>query len=156
MIPSPFFHTLSGRPSELMSIRLYSSSLSEVTRPKPAEKLLDLLREVYQLSYSSKVKDECTTFGKEVKKNLQFLAPPQVSTFSTTIRKEIETFCNKPNETRWSLRLLRNCVSPLIEIKTILGTDNPYYRRISTQIADNALYASEIEIDSAERKLNNP
>lgn len=123
---------------------------------KPVEKLLELSREVYRLSYSSKVKDECTAFGKEVKKELQFLAPPQVSTFSTTIRKEIETFCNKPNETRWSLQLLRNCVSPLIEIKTILGADNPYYRRISTQIADNALYASEAEIDSAERKLNNP
>ena len=123
---------------------------------KPVEKLLELLREIYRLSYSSKVKDECTAFGKEVKKDLQFLAPPQVSTFSTTIRKEIETFCNKPNETRWSLQLLRNCVSPLIEIKTILGADNPYYRRISTQIADNALYASEAEIDSAERKLNNP
>ena len=123
---------------------------------KPVEKLLELLREVYRLSYSSKVKDECTAFGKEVKKELQFLAPPQVSTFSTTIRKEIETFCNKPNETWWSLQLLRNCVSPLIEIKTILGADNPYYRRISTQIADNALYASEAEIDSAERKLNNP
>ena len=123
---------------------------------KPVEKLLELLREVYRLSYSSKVKDECTNFGKEVKKELQFLAPPQVSTFSTTIRKEIEIFCSKPNETRWSLQLLRNCVSPLIEIKTILGIDNPYYRRISTQIADNALYASEAEIDSAERKLNNP
>lgn len=123
---------------------------------KPVEKLLELLREVYRLSYSSKVKDECTAFGKEVKKDLQFLAPPHVSTYSTTIRKEIEAFCNKPNETRWSLQLLRNCVSALIEIKTILGADNPYYRRISTQIADNALYASEAEIDSAERKLNNP
>ena len=123
---------------------------------KPVEKLLELLREVYRLSYSSKVKDECTTFGKEVKKELQFLAPPQVSTFSTTIRKEIEVFCSKTNETRWSIQLLRNCVSPLIEIKTILGTDNSYYKRISTQIADNAIFASESEIDSAERKLNNP
>ena len=43
VIPSPFFQTLSGRPSELMSIRLYSSSLSEVTRPKPAEKLPEAL-----------------------------------------------------------------------------------------------------------------
>lgn len=43
VIPSPSFHTLSGRPSELMSIRLYSSSLSEVTRPKPAEKLPEAL-----------------------------------------------------------------------------------------------------------------
>ena len=123
---------------------------------KPVEKFLELLREVYRLSYSSKVKDECTTFGKEVKKELQYLAPPQVSMFATTIRKEIEAFCSKPNETRWSIQLLRNCVSSLIEIKTILGADNPYYKRISTQIADNALYASEAEIDSAERKLNNP
>lgn len=123
---------------------------------KPVEKLLELLREVYRLSYSSKVKEECTSFGKEVKKEVQFLAPSQVSSFSTIIRKEIEAFCSKPNETRWSLQLLRNCVSPLIEIKTILGADDPYYRRISTQIADNALYASEAEIDSAERKLNNP
>ena len=123
---------------------------------KPVEKLLDLLREVYRVSYSSKVKEDCTAFGKEVKNELQFLAPPQVSAFSTAIRNEIETFCNKSNETRWSLLLLRNCVNPLIEIKTILGVDNSYYRRISTQIADNALYASEVEIDSAERKLNNP
>ena len=43
VIPSPFFHTLSGRPSELMSIRLYSSSLSEVTMPKPAAKLPEAL-----------------------------------------------------------------------------------------------------------------
>ena len=43
VIPSPSFHTLSGRPSELMSIRLYSSSLSEVTIPKPAEKLPEAL-----------------------------------------------------------------------------------------------------------------
>ena len=43
VIPFPFFHTLSGRPSELMSIRLYSSSFSEVTMPKPAEKLPEAL-----------------------------------------------------------------------------------------------------------------
>ena len=39
MIPLSLFHTLSGRPSELMSIRLYSSSLSDVTISIPAEKL---------------------------------------------------------------------------------------------------------------------
>ena len=54
VIPSPFFQTLSGRPSELMSIRLYSSSLSEVTRPKPAEKLPEaLFISLYFLSLNS-------------------------------------------------------------------------------------------------------
>ena len=34
VIPSPFFHTLSGRPSELMSIRLYSPRFLEVNETK--------------------------------------------------------------------------------------------------------------------------
>lgn len=123
---------------------------------KPVENLLELLREVYRFSYSSKVKEECTAFGKSVKNDLQLLAPAEVSSQNLAIRKEIESFCNKPNETQWSLLLVRNCVNSLIEIKEMLGVDNAYYRHISTQIADNALYASEAEIDSAEQKLNNP
>ena len=43
MMPPASFHTLSSSPSELTSSRLYSSSLSEVTKPNPAWKLLDAL-----------------------------------------------------------------------------------------------------------------
>ncbi len=122
----------------------------------PVESLLENLREIYKISYSSKTKEECTEFGKKVKKELPYFAPSEVKSCSATIRKEVESFCAKPNETRWSLQLLQNCVSPLVEIKRLLGVDNPYYRRISTQIADNAIYACMSEIESAERKYNNP
>ena len=123
---------------------------------KPAEDLLVLLREIYRLSYSSKTKDECTEFGKKVKSDIQYLAPSQVRTHANAIRKEIESFCEKPNETRWSILLVKNTVESLTAIKAALGEDNLYYRRISTQIADNALYVSQIELDSAKRKADNP
>ena len=123
---------------------------------KPVEGLLEKLREIYRLSYSSKTKEECIEFGKRVKNEMQFLAPIEAKSFSAAIRKEIESFCSKPNETRWAQQLLRNCVAPLLEIKTMLGVGNPYYRRISTQIADDAIFACTSEIDSAVRKYNNP
>ncbi len=123
---------------------------------KPAENMLEVLRFAYRISYSSKVKDECTEFGKKVKSELKYLAPHDQQAQSAAIRREIEAFCDKPNETRWALLLLRNCASPLIEIKCALGKDNAYYQRISTRIADNALYACMAELSSAKRKYSNP
>ena len=123
---------------------------------KPVESLLEVLREIYRISYSSKTKEECTEFGKRVKNEMQFLAPIEAKSFSAAIRKEVESYCAKPNETRWALQLLKNCIAPLVEIKSTLGVDNLYYRRISTQIADDAIFASTSEIDSAIRKYNNP
>lgn len=122
----------------------------------PVESLLEKLKEIYKISYSSKTKEECAEFCKKVKNELPYLAPSNVKSSSATIRKEVEAFCTKPNETRWALHLLKNCVAPLVEIKKTLGGDNLYYKRISTQIADNAIYACVSEIDSSVRKLNNP
>ena len=123
---------------------------------KPAEELLALLRDIYRISYSSKTKDECTEFEKKVKSDTQYLAPSQVVAQSNAIRKEIESFCQKPSEARWSLLLVKNTVVFLTAIKDALGKDNLYYRRISTQIADNAIYVCQTELESAKRKVDNP
>lgn len=139
--------TLSASKKYYESTRFWDAS--------PVESLLEKLREIYKISYSSKTKEECIEFGKKVKNELPYLAPSGVKSSSATIRKEVESFCTKPNETRWALQLLKNCVAPLVEIKTLLGGENPYYRRISTQIADNAIFVSTLEIDSAIRKFNN-
>ena len=83
----------------------------------PVESLLENLREIYKISYSSKTKEECAEFGKKVKNELSYLAPSDVKFSSAAIRKEVEAFCSKPNETRWALHLLKRCVDPLVEIK---------------------------------------
>jgi len=123
---------------------------------KPVEEIVSFLREIYRISYSSTVKDDCVSLGKELKQEITYLAPEKVKQQSHSIRKEVELFCERPDETRWSLLLLKNCVPHLIKIKSVLGRDNPYYMRVSTQIADNALYACQKELASAKRKYENP
>lgn len=114
---------------------------------KPVLDILVVLREVYKISYSSKIKDECTEFGKKIKNETNYLAPNTVRKQALEIRKEIEAFCDKPNETKWSNVLINNCVRPLTEIRKQLGPNNLYYKRVSSQIANNALYACENEIE---------
>lgn len=123
---------------------------------KPVERIVSLLEDILKISFSYQINDECSDFIKKLKKEVCFLAPDTVKSQSATIRKEIETFCEMPSQVRWSQILLRNCINPLTEIKAELGSDNLYYRHISTKIADNALYSCQAEVESAKRKYNNP
>lgn len=123
---------------------------------KPVLDIISLLRELYVFSYSSKVKDDCAEFGKSLKEAVKTLAPEEVHEQSVAIKEEIESFCEKPDETRWAIALIKKCVPHLIKIKSVLGIEHPYYIRISTQIADNALYVCSSEIESAKRKYGNP
>ncbi len=123
---------------------------------RDAEELLSVLRDLYRISYKSDVKEKCADFGKKVKEQIKYLAPDFLRSQSDTIQGKIDAFCEKPNEVRWSLMLLRDCVTSLKEIKEALGVDNTYYQRISTQIAENALYSADIELSTALRKHNNP
>jgi len=119
---------------------------------KPVEDIILFLKEINKISYSSTVKEECESLEKELTQEIPYLAPKQVKRQSQAIRGEVELFCERPDETRWSLHLLNKCVPHLIKIKSVLGSDNPYYKRISTQIADNALYVCQNDLASAKRK----
>lgn len=123
---------------------------------KPVRDILSLVKELRTLSYSSKTKDMCEEFEQELEAELKYLAPDELQSQSAAIRKEIEEFCNKPDETQWAIALVRNCVPHLIRIKTALGAEHPYYLRISTKIADNALYSCMEEVKEMKRKYDNP
>lgn len=123
---------------------------------KPVLEIIKVLRELYAISYSSKTKDECGEFGKALKEKIKYLAPDEVHQQSEAIREEVESFCEKPDEARWAIALVRNCVPYLKQIKSILGVENPYYLRISSKIADNAIYSCSNEVEAAKRKYDNP
>jgi hypothetical protein len=122
---------------------------------KPVNNLIVLLEKLGDLSYSDSVKDDCTDFIEELNDEVKYLAPSSVQTQSSYIRKKVESFCEKPSEAHLSVALIHDCVQSLKTIKESLGKDNLYYRRVSTRIADNALYACQCELDSAERKYDN-
>ena len=127
-------------------IRYYESS--DFWEAKSVEQVLDLLRDVYRISFSSGVKERCSTFGKNLKKQIKFLAPEQVRAEAQYIHEQIEDFCRKEDYTYWALVLLKNCVASLLKIRSVLGEDNVYYRRISTKIAEDAVYVCENHLDN--------
>lgn len=147
---------LSDYANTMITASLTFYTNTQLKNVQEAEDLLNILRDLYLISYNSDVKEKCAEFGKKVKEEVKYLAPESLRAQSDTIQDEIKSFCDKTDEVRWSMMLVRNCIKPLIEIKEALGEDNPYYKRISTQIADNALYSADIELAAALRKYDNP
>lgn len=123
---------------------------------KDGENLLSSLRNAYRFIYDSKTKEECSEFRKKVKSQIKYLAPNKVIKQARIIRKSIQDFCSKPEEVPFAIQLIKNCVAPLIDIKDTLGGDDLYYRRISTQIADNAIYSADVGLSSAEQEYRDP
>lgn len=123
---------------------------------KDGENLLSSLRNAYRLIYDSKTKEECSEFGKKVKSQITYLAPSKVIKQARIIRKAIQDYCTKPEEARYAIQLIKDCVAPLIDIKDTLGREDLYYRRISTQIADNAIYSADVDLSSAEQNYLDP
>jgi hypothetical protein len=148
--------TLDGYANHILNLCKYRYHRDTFGTVKSAEYTLELLQEIYRISFSDSVKEECSEFKERIRNDLKYLAPNELQAQASAIHKEISDFCQKPNETRWGLYLIRNCVKSLIEIKESLGKDNPYYKHISTRIANNALYTCTSELESAKRKYNNP
>ena len=123
---------------------------------RDCEHMLDSLRYAYRLICDSKAKEECSEFGKKVKSQKQYLAPNEVIKHARFIRKSILDFCEKPEEVYCAIQLIKDCFTPLVEIKTSLGSENLYYRRVSTQIADNAIYSADVDLSSAEQLYQDP
>lgn len=89
------------------------------------------------------------TFKKELEKDAELLPPKEVINEANDIRHEISSYCQKPDEIRWALILVRNCSSKLLQIKKNIGKTAPYYIKISTKVADNALFNCDAEVEKA-------
>lgn len=131
-------------------------SVGTMWNVKDGENLLSSLRNAFSLIYDSKTKEECSEFCKKVESQIKYLAPSKVIKQARIIRKAIQDFCTKPEEARFAIQLIKDCVAPLIDIKEILGENDLYYRRISTQIADNAIYSADADLSAAEQNYHNP
>ena len=101
---------------------------------------------------NSETLDKVQAFIKELEEDAKQLPPKEVSKEASEIRKEIQSYCQKPDKIRWSLLLVKNCIPQLLAIKNTLGKTHEYYISISTKIADNAIYNSDSEIDFLERR----
>jgi hypothetical protein len=109
---------------------------------------LQLTRYAISLASGSETLEDGNAFLTQLEEDEKRLPPKEVYAESRAIKAEIASYCQQPDEIRWALTLVRNCVPYLVKIKEKLGLQHSYYLRISTRIADNALYNSDAEIKS--------
>ena len=120
-----------------------------------ASELIDMIdfidEKVRALAFSSSTYEIMENKLKALREELKFLAPEQCKDESAKIQELIEAFCKKNDSARWSLSLVKQCVPALVSIRDKLGKENPYYRRISTKIADNAIYSADVDLTDTEQ-----
>lgn len=98
-------------------------------------------------------KDRCKENVDILQKIIASLPPKEVSVEAKAIRKELEKFCELPDKISHSMTLL-NATRPLVQtIKNKLGSTNPFYLKISTQIVGNALHNVIEEVNSVMEKF---
>lgn len=112
--------------------------------------------DVRKLVFSSSTHDVLEEKLRALRDQIPFLAPEQCKDDAKRIHGLIQAFCGKKDSVKWSLWLIRQCVTPLLNIRDALGNENVYYRHISTKIADNAIYSADVDLCCAERMLGNP
>ena len=115
---------------------------------------IQLARHALSLACNNETIELAKSFIGELEEDVSLLPPKEISKEANIIQNEIRLYCEKPDEIRWSLLLVKNCILPLQTIKKSLGRKNPYYLSISVKIADNALYNSEAEIQETAKFKN--
>ncbi len=115
---------------------------------------LELVNYALSLAAGSEVVESGTSFKKELEQDMQLLPPECVRGEANEIKEEINKYCGRSDEIRWSLVLVETCIPILKRIRGKAGATNVYYINISTKIADNALYNCKIEVNQVTRTGN--
>lgn len=121
---------------------------------EPVLNMVKLISKVnIQYSDSWKTTEQLNEFNSALKKEAEHLAPAEVAKSALAIQNIIQRFCQKDDKVRWSLTLLRKCVTPLVEIKSALGGEHPCLEYLCTRISDNAVYSANMELNFAKQKF---
>lgn len=98
-------------------------------------------------------KDRCKQNTDILKKIIAELPPMEVLEEDRAIRKELERFCNLPDEVQYAIELLRNTLPHFRIIRKQLGRNNTYYLKLSTKIVGNALHNVIEEINTTQKEV---
>ena len=71
------------------------------------------------------------------------------------IREELRKYCDLPEEIDNAITLLKNTKPYLKAIKKKLGSSNSFYRKISTQVVENALHNVITEVNKVQENIKN-
>lgn len=116
-----------------------------------ATNAMSLQKYALSIAVGSLAKERCQENVNILQKNIDNLPPKEVAVEAKAINKELEKFCNLPDEISHSVNLLNAAKPHLQAIKAKLGASNTFYLKISTQVVGNALHNVIEEVNRAQR-----
>ena len=118
-----------------------------------AHKAIELQSYAQSVVVGQMAKDRCKQNTDILKKIIAELPPMEVLEEDRAIRKELERFCNLPDEVQYAIELLRNTLPHFRIIRKQLGRNNTYYLKLSTKIVGNALHNVIEEINTTQKEV---
>ena len=123
----------------------YYNKTQDINAAAKALQLCDFAVEIAKgISARKRVNENRET----IKEAFESMPPESVGEYSKEIKKLNQEYTLQAHDSANALELLRKARTPLIAIKTTLGNDHKYYKRISSDLANCAL---NIVIDDVNR-----
>lgn len=119
--------------------------------PDAAHKTMELSSYAQSIVVGKMAKDRCKENVETLKKIIDDLPPMEVYDKDQAIKEELSRFSKLPDKICHATALLKNCRGHLLYIKTVLGSTDTYYLKISTLVVQSALYNVIEEVNAAQK-----
>lgn len=100
-------------------------------------------------------KNRCQENVRILEMIIKNLPPEEVAIECNAIEEELRKYCELPDEIEHAVKLLNSCKPHLLSIRRKLGANNDFYLKISTKVANHALYNLIEEVNEAQKLLSN-
>ena len=119
--------------------------------PDAARKAMVLQRYAKSIVMGQMAKDRCKENVDILQKIIDNLPPSEVFAEDRAIKEELRKYCQLPDRICHAVTLLKNTRPYLLSIKQMMGADNAYYLKITTQVIGNALHNIIEEVNEAQK-----
>lgn len=119
--------------------------------PDAAHKSMDLQSYAQTIVVGKMAKERCKENVDILQKIIQELPPMEIYENDLAIKEELSRFNQLPDKICYAIDLLRNCRGDLLYIKTLLGSTNAYYLKLSTLVVSAALYNVIEEVNAVQK-----
>ena len=119
--------------------------------PDAARKAMVLQRYAKSIVVGQMAKDRCKENVDILQKIIDNLPPSEVFAEDRAIKEELRKYCQLPDRICHAVTLLKNTRPYLLSIKQMMGADNAYYLKITTQVIGNALHNIIEEVNEAQK-----
>lgn len=116
-----------------------------------AMKAMKLQKYAYTIAVGSLVKERCKSNVDILQKIIAEIPPVSVMAQYKAIQYELRKYCKLPDKICYAITLLKSTKPHLDTMKSIIGSSNTAYIKLSTEVVGNALHNVIEEVNDVQR-----